>query len=140
MILGHTARAIKSLQEQLSEQREWRKQRLENDGVEEKPKEGEDGFGTLGECYAVRINSGKFGVPWEDTKGVLEAGEVDMVVLRPEAEEELEEINMAGQEQGKERGEGGDRGRKGSAKRTVGDWGGGGDGKREKTGEDRLGR
>lgn len=31
--------------------------------------------------YAVKINSGLFSVPWEATKRVLEAGEVDMTVL-----------------------------------------------------------
>ncbi|KAL8736911.1 MAG: hypothetical protein Q9181_002207 [Wetmoreana brouardii] len=35
------------------------------------------------ECYSVRINSGLFGVPWEETKAVLEKGGVDMVVVRP---------------------------------------------------------
>ncbi len=33
--------------------------------------------------YAVRINSGLFSVPWDATKRVLEAGEVDITVLTP---------------------------------------------------------
>lgn len=33
--------------------------------------------------YAVKINSGLFNVPWNATKRVLEAGEVDMTVLIP---------------------------------------------------------
>ena len=40
----------------------------------------------LGVCHAVRINSGKFGVEWQKTKAVLEAGEVDITVFRPEEE------------------------------------------------------
>ena len=38
---------------------------------------------SVGECWAVRINSGRFGVRWEETKKVLERGRVDMVVVRP---------------------------------------------------------
>jgi hypothetical protein len=33
--------------------------------------------------YAVKINSGLFNVPWDATKRVLEAGEVDMTILTP---------------------------------------------------------
>ena len=40
----------------------------------------------LGDCHAVRINSGKFGVEWQKTKAVLEAGDVDITVFRPEEE------------------------------------------------------
>ena len=40
----------------------------------------------LGVCHAVRINSGKFGVEWEKTKAVLEAGDLDITVFRPEDE------------------------------------------------------
>ena len=40
----------------------------------------------VGKCYAVRINSGKFGVAWQRTKAVLEAGDLDITVLRPEGE------------------------------------------------------
>lgn len=42
----------------------------------------------LGECRAVRINSGKFGVPWEKTKKILVEGSLDMVVVRPEGEDD----------------------------------------------------
>ena len=42
----------------------------------------------IGGCWAVRINSGKFGVEWEKTRAVLEAGEVDMLVVRPEGEDD----------------------------------------------------
>lgn len=42
----------------------------------------------VGECWAVRINSGKFGVKWEKTKAVLEEGGVDIIVVRPAEEEE----------------------------------------------------
>ena len=41
----------------------------------------------MGACYSVRINSGLFGVPWEDTKAVLEKGKVHMVVVRPPDEQ-----------------------------------------------------
>ncbi|KAL8777627.1 MAG: hypothetical protein Q9203_002474 [Teloschistes exilis] len=37
----------------------------------------------IGRCYAVKINSGLFGVPWEKTKDVLMTGKVDMVVVSP---------------------------------------------------------
>jgi len=45
----------------------------------------------LGQCRAVRINSGKFGVPWARTKKVLEERSLDMVVVRPEVGERGEE-------------------------------------------------
>ena len=35
------------------------------------------------DCRAVRINSGKFGVPWKRTKKVLKDGPLDIVVVRP---------------------------------------------------------
>ena len=73
-------------------------------------KKGKEEVELPGECYAVRINSGKFGVPWEDTKRVLEGGGVDMVVLRPEEEEGSVE--------------GGGKMGKAGAKRKVGDEGG----------------
>ncbi len=43
----------------------------------------------MGNCYAVRINSGRFGVEWQKTKAVLEAGDLDITVFRPEAEEKV---------------------------------------------------
>lgn len=43
----------------------------------------------IGECYAVKINSGLFGVPWEKTKDVLTKGNVNLVVIKsPEKGEE----------------------------------------------------
>ncbi|KAL8634389.1 MAG: hypothetical protein Q9228_008016, partial [Teloschistes exilis] len=36
----------------------------------------------IGECYAVKINSGLFGIPWEKTKDVLIKGNVNMVVIK----------------------------------------------------------
>ena len=41
----------------------------------------------VGKCYAVKINSGNFGVPWQSTKAVMEAGDLDMTVVSPEGEE-----------------------------------------------------
>lgn len=38
----------------------------------------------VGNCHAVRINCGKFGVEWQQTKTVLEAGDLDITVVRPE--------------------------------------------------------
>ena len=43
----------------------------------------------MGNCCAVRINSGRFGVEWQKTKAVLEAGDLDITVFRPEAEEKV---------------------------------------------------
>lgn len=115
---------MQSLREQLSD--------LRDNGVEEKPKEGEEDESEVpGECYAVRINSGRFGVEWEDTKRVLEGGGVDMVVLRPEGEEG-NEVGMGGKEEGRESVEGGGRGGNVGQKRKGGDWEGKGCGKREK--------
>lgn len=37
-------------------------------------------------CRAVRINSGRFGVPWPDTKKVLEASGLDVLVVSPPAD------------------------------------------------------
>lgn len=57
----------------------------EDASVESKPKPGETKIekveDVLGECWAVRINSGKFGVDWDRTKVVLENGAVDMRII-----------------------------------------------------------
>ena len=37
----------------------------------------------VGDVYAVRINSGLFKVPWEETKKVLEQGELNITVMSP---------------------------------------------------------
>ena len=55
---------------------------------------GESGEGG-GKCYAVRINSGKFGVEWQKTKAVLEAGDLDITVFRPEEEERVGDAGPA---------------------------------------------
>ena len=68
MILENTKTAVEDLRRQ----------------VEELRGKGED----IGGVWAVRINSGKFGVRWEETREVLEAGGVDMRVVRPEDEDE----------------------------------------------------
>lgn len=49
----------------------------------------------MGNCYAVRINSGRFGVEWQKTKAVLEAGELDITIFRPEEEEEADRASTA---------------------------------------------
>ncbi len=141
MILSNTARAVRFLRGQLNELQDTKQLREKDDrnGAEEdKGKEGdrreEEEVEKPGECYAVRINSGKFGVPWEDTKRVLEGGGVDMVVLRPEAEEGEDETKMDVREQDKEGVEGGGRGGKAGAKRKVGGEGVDGDGEGEAKG------
>ena len=53
---------------------------------------GEKGW--QGEVWAVRINSGKFGVPWEKSREVLERGGLDIAVVRPP--EEVEKIASGG--------------------------------------------
>ncbi len=53
----------------------------------------------LGTCYAVRINSGKFGVEWQKTKAVLEAGDLDVTVVRPEKEGRADEAGAAAEEE-----------------------------------------
>lgn len=74
-ILENTENALKDLAIQIAEMREA----------------GEE----VGNCYAVRINSGKFGVEWQKTKAVLEAGELDITVLRPEGEEKADGAGTA---------------------------------------------
>ena len=49
----------------------------------------------LGDCHAVRINSGRFGVDWQKTKAVLEAGDLDITVVRPEAEERADGTDVS---------------------------------------------
>lgn len=49
---------------------------------------GDTIFVAPGSFYAVRINSGKFGVPWARTKAVLQRGGFDLHVVRPLGEDE----------------------------------------------------
>ena len=70
-ILKNTAKALKDLADRISVERDL--------GLD------------LGDCRAVRINSGKFGVPWKKTKRVLEGGPLDIVVVRPKGKHELPE-------------------------------------------------
>lgn len=39
-----------------------------------------NGTEEMGECYAVRINSGGFKVEWEESRTVLEEWEVEVVI------------------------------------------------------------
>ena len=57
---------------------------IENRSEGSRPKTGEPKTYEVkvGECWAVRINSGKFGVEWDRTKPVLENGAVDMRVIQ----------------------------------------------------------
>ena len=45
---------------------------------------------TIGSCWSVRLNSGKFGVEWSRTKAVLERGTLDIQVVRPPSEDHCE--------------------------------------------------
>lgn len=58
------------------------------------------GKGWDGEVWAVRINSGKFGVEWRRTRAVLEGGEVGMKVVAPEEEGEGSEEGGEGGREG----------------------------------------
>ncbi len=78
-ILNNTGKALEDLARQVAERREL----------------GEE----LGTCYAVRINSGKFGVEWQKTKAVLEAGDLDITVVRPEKVEKADGAGAAAEEE-----------------------------------------
>ena len=56
---------------------------------------GESGEEEGGKCYAVRINSGRFGVEWQKTKALLEAGDLDITVFRPEEDERVGDAGPA---------------------------------------------
>lgn len=77
-ILENTGSALKDLAKRVAEVRE-------------------SGEGEIGGCHAVRINSGRFGVEWQKTKAVLEAGDLDITVVRPEGEQE---VDVAGRKLG----------------------------------------
>ena len=47
----------------------------------------------------MRINSGRFGVAWEQTKAVFESGRMDVTVVRPEGQDG-EEVEGNGEEKG----------------------------------------
>ncbi|KAF6230381.1 hypothetical protein HO133_004723 [Letharia lupina] len=49
----------------------------------------------VGKCCPVRINSGRFGVEWQKTKAVLEAGGLVITVVRPEAEQKADGAGTA---------------------------------------------
>lgn len=73
-IIANTAAALQDLEEQL------RQLRAENSHISEKNAR------VPGEVWSVRINSGSFHVPWEETKRSLQGGGMDMVVVRPQVE------------------------------------------------------
>lgn len=70
-ILKNTGNALKDLAKQVAEIRELREE--------------------MGNCHAVRINSGRFGVDWQKTKAVLQGGDLDITVVRPEGEDKADE-------------------------------------------------
>ena len=79
-IVANTAAALRDLEEQLRE--------LRAEGLQEKEgeKRKEKDVRVPGEIWSVRINSGSFRVPWEETSNVLKEGGLDMVIVRPRAE------------------------------------------------------
>ena len=54
----------------------------------------------FGDLWAVRINSGKFGVPWDRTKRILEQCGMDVKVVAPEGE--VAEVKQVGKQDSKE--------------------------------------
>ena len=89
VILENTRRAVKELKTQVETLRE-KPPGNKKDNEEHK---GETGAEKPGDCWAVRINSGLFSVPWAQTKKVLEEGGVDIVVVRPEDEDDNDNDN-----------------------------------------------
>ena len=47
----------------------------------------------LGDLWAVRINSGKFGVPWPRTKRILEQCGMDLTIVYPVEEDEEHKVS-----------------------------------------------
>lgn len=87
MILSHTQQALEDLAMQIKT--------LKGDGKE------------AGECRAVRINSGRFGVPWDRTREILKDGPLNIVVVRPEHEDagQAVETNQKAEDGSGEEGE-----------------------------------
>ena len=54
----------------------------------------------FGDLWAVRINSGKFGVPWDRTKRILEQCGMDVKVVAPGAD--VVEVGGEGKQDGRE--------------------------------------
>lgn len=108
IILKHTKSALVDLASQIStlkaklavQDGDQNAQNIDNGPDNSSEMKETDSKMILGQCRAVRINSGKFGVPWEETKKILEEGPLDIVVIRPETEE------SAGAMAGKRRREG----------------------------------
>ena len=122
-ILGATGRGMGDLERQV---RELGEGKGDGDGV--------DGGDAVGEWWAVRINSGKFGVPWGETRRVLEEGGWRVRVVVPgeaemvgegggegEGSEGREERGGRGGTRGTGRGRGRGRG-KGRGKGTLDGW------------------
>ena len=80
-IVANTAAALRDLEEQLRE--------LRAEGLQEREgkKRKERDVRVPGEVWSVRINSGSFRVPWEETSNVLKEGGLDMVIARPRVED-----------------------------------------------------
>ncbi|KAL8867586.1 MAG: hypothetical protein Q9174_005569 [Haloplaca sp. 1 TL-2023] len=108
-ILDATASAVDDLHKQIEQIREKRNKLVAElailkdqkpdadsaDGLKIRGLENDLSGLDIGDCYSVRINSGLFGVPWEDTKAVLEKGKLDMVIVRPPEEQKKPAITKA---------------------------------------------
>lgn len=108
-ILENTRKAVEDLRGQL-------------ETLKKKEGEEEEGKGRgVGEVWSVRINSGLFSVPWEETLKVLKEGGVEMKIVRPAGEAERE-----GRGRGKREGRKG-----GGGVKRVNDEGGGLEGRKK---------
>ena len=86
-VLHNTAKALDDLAEQLEAAKEIEVSSNHQNNASPKIDNLDPNRIALAGRRAVRINSGRFGVPWKQTKSVLENGPLDIVVVRPERPE-----------------------------------------------------
>lgn len=67
-ILAHTAKALESYETQIRLIKEQNRR---------------SNLDPVGDVWAVKFNSGLFKVPWEQTKAIIEASKIKMMVLEP---------------------------------------------------------
>lgn len=67
-ILAHTVKALESYQTQIRQIKEHNRR---------------SNLDPVGDVWAVKFNSGLFKVPWEQTKAIIEASKIQMVVVEP---------------------------------------------------------
>lgn len=73
-IIANTAAALRDLEKQ--------RQKMRAEDLQSSERNAR----VPGEVWSVRINSGSFHVPWEDTKSLLEEGGMHIVAVRPQTE------------------------------------------------------